>query len=1391
MPRTGARAVAALLLSVALAVGALAGAPPVPTARAAPAARAGTPAVTTNPATARDVGYDGYSLMIDGQRTYIWAGEFHYFRLPSPDLWRDVLQKMKSGGFNAVSLYFSWAYHSPRKGVYDFTGVRDVDKLLDIAEEVGIYVIARPGPYIQAEVDGGGFPAWLGVEPGRARSADPDYLVHVDEWLDRINPILARHQLENGTGTVIAYQVENEYYRYGESDRTYVAHIRDKARAAGITVPLTGNHIHFNANPADFTSYNEGTGALDIDGVDKYPLGFNCKDPAWKPVQEDMAGYRRPGKPLYLPEFQGGSINYWGGADGDTCREKMGADFASVFYKNNIAAGATLQSLYMLYGGTNWGRQAVSGTYTSYDYGAAITEPRQLTDRYRQNKLIGYFLQSAGPLAKTDSAPPTALSNPAITGTVRVNPDTSTQFHVLRHTDSTSSGTAAAHLSLKSTGRGPGYSHDDSDTDRLRYVGDWRSVGAEKSYTAGEFLRTETFSHRAGDRLTVPFTGTSVRWIGSLAANHGIAGVYVDGVKADSVDGYGRPEEKDRVLFRKDGLSPGEHLLEIVVTGERNPASLGTFVSVDAIDVAGPREYRTVPQKSGTSLTLDGRDSRILVADYPLGDTRLRYSTSEIMTHARIGDRDVAVLHGRGGQDGESVLGLPRKPTVDVLAGDVEHTWDTATGELRLNYTHTGLARVLVTGGSRPLLLLLGDERSAGSFWQARTVKGPVLVYGSDLLRSAAVRSGRLELTGDSAAAQPVEIFADESSAITWNGSPLTTRQGPGGSAAGTLPGPARVALPDLGGWRQASGSPEARAEFDDSTWQVADRTTSHSITKPATLPVLFADDYGYHYGDIWYRGRFTAAPGSGADGITLFAQTGGGGVYSVWLNGTFLGSSGASPKRFAFPSGSLTTAGDNVLSVLVANNGHNQNPGTDDSYKEARGLTGAFVSGSPVPAVTWRIQGARGGERLLDTARGPMNTGGLYGERAGWTLPGFPDRNWKAVDLPTGDTTPGVSWYRTTATLDLPVGQDTSVGLRITDDPKRRYRALIYVNGWLLGTYINHRGPQHVFPLPNGILAPRGRNTVAIAVWKEDDAPGGLGAVTLENLGTTVSPLDPEPVTGPGYDPGTYAMPAERAAALAVHAPDTVAAATTVPVSATFSVPAGAESVSALRLDLDLPSGWTGEPLGAVTAPHLAAGDSLIASWRVTAPGGTLPDLSRLTATAAYRTADGTGGRLSDTRIVGAPDSVLRAPASDTWVSALPFLVERNGYGPVERDTSNGGDEAGDGRTLRIGGVPYARGLGAHATSEVLLYLGRRCARFTATVGVDDEVGANGSVVFRVWTDGAHQATTRQLTGGGGAASVDVDTTGAELLRLVVEEADGSKRSDHADWADARVRCS
>ena len=165
-------------------------------------------------------------------------------------------------------------------------------------------------------------------------------------------------------------------------------------------------------------------------------------------------------------------------------------------------------------------------------------------------------------------------------------------------------------------------------------------------------------------------------------------------------------------------------------------------------------------------------------------------------------------------------------------------------------------------------------------------------------------------------------------------------------------------------------------------------------------------------------------------------------------------------------------------------------------------------------------MQGNQGGEDIADTVRGPMNNGGLYGERAGWSLPGYPDRGWDNMTLPSSSAQPGVGWYRTTFDLDVSKGVDVSLGLTIADDPAKTYRALIFVNGWNLGQYINDVGPQHTFVLPNGILDPNGTNTLAIAVIAviANTASGGLGSVSLTNLGTVRGGAPLTLVRSPSY---------------------------------------------------------------------------------------------------------------------------------------------------------------------------------------------------------------------------------------------------------------------------------
>jgi hypothetical protein len=146
--------------------------------------------------------------------------------------------------------------------------------------------------------------------------------------------------------------------------------------------------------------------------------------------------------------------------------------------------------------------------------------------------------------------------------------------------------------------------------------------------------------------------------------------------------------------------------------------------------------------------------------------------------------------------------------------------------------------------------------------------------------------------------------------------------------------------------------------------------------------------------------------------------------------------------------------------------------------------------------------------------------------------------------------------------------------------------------------------------------------------------------------------------------------------------------------------------------------------------------------------------------------------------------------PTGTSYVSDLPFTGEGNGWGPVERDRSNGESAGGDGAVLRVGGVAYAKGIGAHATSDVSVYTGRRCSAFTAGIGLDDETTSTGSVVFQVYGDGRLLHDSGVIQDKGAARVISVDLTGVRVLGLRVTDGGDGKNFDHADWVEARISC-
>ena len=796
-----------------------------------------------------------------------------------------------------------------------------------------------------------------------------------------------------------------------------MAHLYEKVRADGITVPVFHNDKGRNGywRPGDFPVAATETPPNYLYGFDGYPAGTpsSSGNPGTPGAPPDWGSFgvggqkggatASPATPGLLAEFGGGWFDpwgdqLWGGAGYPAMRARQNSAMERQYYLTNVANGIRIHNVYMTYGGTSWGWLAAPIVYSSYDYGAAFDEARQLTSKVPTMKELGYFLQSVPSINKAVRADGAPASHAMVRTYHLANAEDGTQFSFVRN--------------------------DNKDTTPI---------------------------------FTLP-------------------------------------------LITPDG----------------------SF---------------TVPQSG--SLQLQGVDMKTLVSNYDMDSQHLVYSTSELMTHTgNLCGNDLALFYTRDGQDGESVLRYPDatgEPSVQTLSGDAPTvTWDANAKDIRLNYRGNGLSVVRISGAGVPraLTLLLASESIAQTFWRLDTQQGPVIVRGPALLRTAEVHGAVVKLTGDTKDAAPLEVWGPtRTKEVIWNQSRVATTRTAVGSlvAPGGLAAAPAIALPRVTGWKFSAESPESQPGFDDTTWLTVDKATSNSTTAvPAGQPVLFADDYGFHHGDVWYRGRYAGDPAASA--LSLTYQTGQVGMLEAWLDGRFLGShqmptptskqstqqTWTATAPFDIPP-ELRVASEHQVAVLVRPMASEEDGGANDAFKSARGLLAVTFTASTTP-ITWKVQGNQGGEDISDTVRGPMNNGGLYGERAGWSLPGYPDQGWRDATLPLSSAQPGVGWYRTTFDLNVRTGVDASIGLTIADDPAKAYRAVIFVNGWNLGQYINNVGPQHTFVLPNGILDPDGTNTLAIAVTA-NDATGGLGSVALANMGTVRGGAPLTLVDSPSYD--------------------------------------------------------------------------------------------------------------------------------------------------------------------------------------------------------------------------------------------------------------------------------
>jgi len=312
-------------------------------------------------------GISGDHFELDGKPFQIISGEMHYQRIPR-EYWRDRLKKARAMGLNTISTYVFWNVHEPRPGAYDFSGNADVAAFVRMAQEEGLYVILRPGPYSCAEWDFGGFPAWLLSDPETVvRSSDEKFLVPAERWLKRMGQELGPLQLARG-GPVIAVQVENEYGSFG-NDHVYMKRVLAALRDAGFTDSLL-----YTADGGD--ELPSGT-LPDIPAV----VNFGPGDAR---TEFSKLAKFRPGQPMMSGEYWDGWFDHWGSAHATTDVKQQAEELDWI-----LSQGYSI-NLYMFHGGTNfgfmnganWDHETYEPDVTSYDYDCAVSESGGLTKKY-------------------------------------------------------------------------------------------------------------------------------------------------------------------------------------------------------------------------------------------------------------------------------------------------------------------------------------------------------------------------------------------------------------------------------------------------------------------------------------------------------------------------------------------------------------------------------------------------------------------------------------------------------------------------------------------------------------------------------------------------------------------------------------------------------------------------------------------------------------------------------------------------------------------------------------------------------------------------------------------------------------------------------------------------
>jgi len=330
------------------------------------------------------VTYDDRSFIIDDKRVWLVSGSMHYFRIPE-ELWADRLLQAKRAGLNCISTPLAWGIHEPVEGQLEVEGQNDVVEFVNLAEELGLYVILRPGPFVGAGLNFGGLPGWLAGKNGMSyRTNNAAYSHYFDKYFARILPQLSEFQVTNGAN-IILIQNESKYQATTMPDRlAYLEFINQMFRRSGFTVPI------INCNVTD----DPATGCP-IATEPAVPDNIECVN-GWDVIPAiRRQKHHQPDAPLLVSEFYTGQADCWGQAHNSRDDQALARRATEIL-------GCGSQFNYdMWHGGTNFGLlagrradQADAYYTTSYDCDAPLAEGGGLTPKYYLTRLVNVLASS-------------------------------------------------------------------------------------------------------------------------------------------------------------------------------------------------------------------------------------------------------------------------------------------------------------------------------------------------------------------------------------------------------------------------------------------------------------------------------------------------------------------------------------------------------------------------------------------------------------------------------------------------------------------------------------------------------------------------------------------------------------------------------------------------------------------------------------------------------------------------------------------------------------------------------------------------------------------------------------------------------------------------------------